>query len=414
MTADWQARLDHLQAWGRLPSVVASVLDGGRPVWTGAAGDVAGDPEDVQFRIGSITKTLVAVCVHEAVHDGLLGLDDPMGTVVPDTGYAEVTVRDLLSHRSGMQSEPVGPWWERSPGTDVPSLLAGNDGAGRVAAPGEYYHYSNLGFALLGEALARVHGVGWWDVVSTRVLAPLDLDRTTYHPVVPHAQGLSVGHFDGTLTLEPHQDTGAMAPAGQVWSTLRDLGRYAAYLADPPSWLRPAFDEVRDEYALGFRVVDVDGRRMVGHTGSMPGFLASLFVEPGTGVGTVALANATTGLDTDGVPHALLGATDPPALDPWVPSDVVPPEVASLLGLWFWGNSAFEARWHNGTLQLHSLALHEHQETFELVDGRWIGTWGYHRGETLHVRDGWLECATWVYTRAPYDPAAPIPGGHPG
>jgi CubicO group peptidase (beta-lactamase class C family) len=416
---DRQARLDHLQASGRLPSVVASVLDGGRPVWTGAAGEVTGDPADLQYRIGSITKTLVSVCVHEAVHDGLLGLDDPIGAVVPETGYAEATIRELLSHRSGMQSEPVGPWWERSPGTDVAALLSTNDGSGRVAPAGEYYHYSNLGFALLAEAVARVRGAGWWDVVSAGVLGPLGLDRTTYHPVAPHAQGLSVGHFDGTLTREPHQDTGAMAPAGQVWSTLRDLGRYAAYLADPPAWLAAAYDEVHDEYALGFRVVEVDGRRMVGHTGSMPGFLASLFLEPGTGVGTVALANGTTGLDTDGVPHALLGASEPPALDPWVPSATVPDDVSEVLGLWFWGNSAFEARWHNGTLQLHSLALREHQETFELVDGRWLGTAGYHRGETLHVRRradgtvGHLECATWIYTRTPYDPDAPVPGGHP-
>ena len=85
---------------------------------------------------------------------------------MPETGYADATVRDLLAHVSGMQSEPVGSWWERSPGVELDALLAANDGSGAVAGPGEYYHYSNLGFALLGEAVARLRGATWWDVVS--------------------------------------------------------------------------------------------------------------------------------------------------------------------------------------------------------------------------------------------------------
>ena len=90
--------------------------------------------------------------------DGLLSLDDPIGTVLPESGYADATIRGLLAHVSGMQSEPVGPWWERNPGVDAAELLAANDGSGAVFGPGEHYHYSNLGFALLGEAVARLRG----------------------------------------------------------------------------------------------------------------------------------------------------------------------------------------------------------------------------------------------------------------
>ena len=81
-----------------------------------------------------------------------------------------------------MQSEPVGPWWERSPGVAVGDLIAANDGSGAVAGAGEYHHYSNLGFALLGEAVARIRGASWWEVVQTTVLEPLGMARTTYHP----------------------------------------------------------------------------------------------------------------------------------------------------------------------------------------------------------------------------------------
>ena len=426
--AHWQGRLDALQSHGRLPSIVGGVLRHGELAWTGAAGDVPGDPEDRQYRIGSITKTFVAVAVLRLRDAGLLGLDDPIGRYVPETGYASSTIRSLLSHTSGMQSEPAGPWWERSPGGDFPTLAARNDGSGTVAGPGDFFHYSNLGFALLGEAVARIAGSTWWDVVATEVLEPLGMARTTFHPAAPHAQGYSVDHFAGTLTCEPHQDTGAMAPAGQAWSTVTDLARWGRFLASGHpavldlATLREAGRPVgpATDYGLGLRVLECRGRPLVGHTGSMPGFLASLFVDPRTGDGTVAMANATAGLDTAGVPLALLSEDPAEPTEPWVPTDAVPEPARELLGLWFWGNTATELRWNVGGLELRSLVRPEGVDRFELSGSRVVGTEGYHRGEELQVvRNGdgsinHLECATFIYTRVPYDPAAPIPGGHPG
>jgi CubicO group peptidase (beta-lactamase class C family) len=425
--AHWQARLDALQSHGRLPSIVGGVLRDGELAWTGAAGDVPGDPGDRQYRIGSITKTFVAVAVLRLRDAGLLTLDDPIGRFVPETGYALSTIRSLLSHTAGMQSEPAGPWWERSPGGDFATLVARNDGSGAVAGPGDFFHYSNLGFALLGEVVARIAGSTWWDVVATEILGPLGMARTTFHPASPHAQGYSVGHFAGTLTPEPHQDTGAMAPAGQAWSTVTDLARWGRFLSSGhPAVLdvatvqeaaRPVSPAT--DYGLGLRVLAARGRPLVGHTGSMPGFLASLFVDPHTGDGTVAMANATVGLDTVGVPQALLSEDPVSATDPWVPTEAVPEPVRELLGLWFWGNTATDLRWSSGCLELRSLVRPEDVERFELSGSRIVGTDGYHRGEELQVvRNGdgsinHLECATFVYTRAPYDPAAPIPGGHP-
>ena len=423
----WQARLGAMQSDGRLPSIVAGVLRGGKLVWTGAAGDGPGDPDERQYRIGSITKTFVAVAVLRLRDAGLLDLDDPIGRFVPETGYASSTIRALLSHTSGMQSEPVGPWWERSPGGDFPTLSARNDGSGAVSEPGHFFHYSNLGYALLGEAVARVRGTTWWDVLATEILAPLGMARTTYHPSPPHARGYSVHHFAGTLTDEPHQDTGAMAPAGQAWSTVADLARWAAFLACGQhdvlemDTLREAGRPVPPaaDYGLGLRVVECGGRRLVGHTGSMPGFLASLFVDPDTGDGTVAAANATSGLDTGGVPLAMLSDDHVEPAEPWLPSDSVPERARELLGLWFWGNTATELRWSNSRLELRSLVRPEGVDRFELQGSRIVGTEGYHRGEELQVvRNGdgsinHLDCATFVYTKVPYDPTAPIPGGHP-
>lgn len=431
--AHFQAVLDRAQAEWRLPSVVAGVLSGGLLTWTGQAGG-PGDA-DTQFRIGSITKTMTAVLVLQCRDEGMLDLDDPVGRFVPETGYAAATLRQLLAHTSGMQSEPVGPWWERTPGTDLGSLLAANDGSGRVFGPDEHHHYSNLGYALLGEVVARLRGQLWIEVLQERLLAPLGMQRTSYDAMGPAASGWSVGHLAGTLTREPAVDTVAMAPAGQLWSTVADLARYAGFLiAGNPAVLSPeSLAEMRvaqppaDDYGLGLRMLR-EGPLLVGHTGSIPGYQASLFVAPDSGDGAVVLTNATTGLDSPRLVRELLGGVTPGIVPAWVPTLDVPAWAAELLGWWFWGNSAFEIRWHNELLELHDLARGERAEQFtRRPDGSIIGVNGYHHGETLVVvRAGegattsgsttpgsespaqvdHLECATFVYTRTPY-PHAP-------
>ncbi len=427
MSVSLDDRLARLQGRGRLPSVVAGVLSGGALTWVGAAGEVPGPPDDTQYRIGSITKTLVAVAVMRLRDEGLLALEDPIGRFVPETGYAGSSVRDLLAHVSGMQSEPVGPWWERSAGATVPDLVRANDGSRRIADAGSHYHYSNLGFALLGEAVARLRGRSWFEVVADELLEPLGMTRTTYLPVAPHAQGYSVHHFHETLTEEPHQDTGAMAPAGQVWSTIADLARWADFLATgrPGVLASSTLDEMATVqapapgYGLGLRLMAVGGTSYAGHTGSMPGFLASLFVDRSTRNGSVVLANGTAGLPAERVPGVLLGDDVPAEIDPWRPNADLPESLDGVPGLWFWGNTALELRWHHGILRLTEPADPEDAYEFEVRADGIVGTLGYHRGETLHVHrreDGTvshLVCATFVYTRIPYDPDVPIPGGHP-
>lgn len=400
------ARLARAQHDGRLPTVAACTFDRARETWRGAVGG----PADGQYRIGSITKTLTAVLVLQCRDEGLLDLADPIGRFVPETGYAAATVADLLAHLSGMQSEPVGPWWERSPGGSFDALVAANDGSGRVAGPGEWFHYSNLGFALLGEAVARLRGEPWWSLVSARLLAPLGMDSTSYAPGAGALPGRSVRHFTGQLDPEPHTDTGAMAPAGQAWSTLDDLVTWGRFLiAGHPDVLAAAtVTEMAvprcPGYALGLQVVPTPTRALVGHTGTMPGFQAGLYVDRAAGTGVALLTNATTGITVPRLAVDLLDEVpaEPPA-GPWVPTGELPADVAALVGLWFWGNSAYELRLSNGGLDLHDLVRGVRAERFERGGDGWVGVAGYHRGERLHVAERRLTCATFVYTQAPYE-----------
>jgi CubicO group peptidase (beta-lactamase class C family) len=392
---------------------VAACSQDGRLTWTGSAGD--GGAVDAQYRIGSLTKTFTAVLVLQCRDAGLLALEDAVGAHLPECGYPDATVRELLGHSSGMQAEPVGPWWERSPGGGVAQLLVANDGSGQVLAPGSAFHYSNLGFALLGEIAVRLLGAPWAELVADRLLEPLGLTRTTYLPAGEHARGYSVGHFAGTLTREPHTDTGAMAPAGQLWSTLEDVARWLDFLATGhPDVL--AEQTLADmcapapfaEYGLGLRRLADGDRILIGHTGSMPGFLASAFVDRETRAGVVALSNATSGVSTDQLALDLRRGADPYDGERWSPSYEVPERVAELLGLWFWGNTAHELRWSNQLLELRTLDATGLADRFVVEPDRIRGVEGYLLGETLLVEraatgavSAW-ECATFRFTRTPY------------
>ncbi len=435
-----QALVATEQSSARLPSLVAGVVRDGALVWTGSHGrhtGAAGPTEDTQYRIGSITKTMTAVLVMQLRDEGVLDLADPLERHLPGVGYGNRTLRQLLSHSSGMHSEPVGPWWERSPGVGYDALAASVDDSAAPFAPGTTFHYTNLAFGLLGEMTARLSGRTWWEQVEERILRPLGMDRTSYVSQPPTAQGYSVHHFAGTLTEEPAQDTGAMAAAGQLWSTAVDMATYAGFLLDgaPGVLATSTLDEMctlqsgslagglSGGYGLGLRLSAGGSGTLVGHTGSMPGFLAGILVDRVRRTGALCLANATTGLRCEGLPTDLLAElerSEPTVLPAWEPTRDVPDTVREVLGVWHWGNTALAFSYDGTQVVVTPVGSTTAAYRFRLdADGTLVGTSGYHHGERLEVardaggRASHLVCATFVYTRDPYDPAAPIPGGPP-
>src|ERR1035437_7582693 len=133
--------------------------------------------------------------------------------------------------------------------------------------------------------------------------------RTTTAPQSPHARGFAVHPWADVMQLEPADGTGLMAPAGELWSTVEDLCRFAAFLLDgddrvlAPSTLAemrvpaspPGDDAWTGGYGLGLQLFRRDGRVLSGHSGSMPGFVAPLCVSPDDGIGGGGLGTATPG-----------------------------------------------------------------------------------------------------------------------
>ena len=425
-----EQRLAREQATGQLPSVVAGVVRDGALVWSGARGsrprrgtDHRPDA-DTQYRIGSITKTMTAALVLQLRDEGRLDLADPLALHLPDAPYGERSIRSLLAHTGGVGAEPPAPWWERSPGRSWEELAAGLSGQASVLPAGRQYHYSNVSYALLGQLVAALRRSPWRQVLEERLLAPAGLTRTSYTAREPVARGFSVHPFAETLADEPAHDTAAMAPAGQLWSTASDLATWVAFLAAPdPAVLAPdTVEEMAivqsadpatagaDAYGLGLRLVSSDGRRLRGHTGSMPGFLAAAFVAADEHVGAVALANATRGLDGLKLTDDLIATVlehEPALPTEWLPNDSTG-EHAELLGAWYWGNTPIALRVRSGVLVLDSPGS-ERLTRFEPVPGGgYRGCDGYFTGEELRVArrpDGTvahLDLATFVLTRTPY------------
>jgi len=435
-------RLARDQAGQRLPSVTACVARDGAVVWTGARGLVEGHAPDAntQYRAGSITKTFVAAAVLSLRDAGRLTLSDPIGQyldVAAAGSVASMTIGQLLSHASGLRAETAGPWWERTEGILLPDLAASSLGADAARfRPGRRHHYSNVGYALLGAMLAAQHGRPWYDVITSVLLRPLRMNRTTTRPHRPHATGYAVHPHADALLAEPEHDAGAMAPAGQLWTTTTDLVAFARFLSGgAPGPLEPStLAEMREPvviedqagqpwaagYGLGLQLWNVGGLRYYGHVGSMPGFVAILQIADSPGSDTaIVVCNSTTGfsrtLGTDLL--AILAESEPYCPPEWMPTQV-DDELLDLLGAWYWGPAAFTLSLAGNVLELARADGDRRVMRFR-PDGMgvWTGIDGYQAGEPLVPVTGpdgsvvALDIGSFIYTRTPYDPAAPVPGG---
>ncbi|MER6327067.1 serine hydrolase domain-containing protein [Streptomyces coelicoflavus] len=430
------------QAEGRTPSLVAAVVRGGQTVWHGARTSVDGHGPDetVQYRIGSITKTFTAVLVLRLRDEGVLDLGDPLEKHLPGTGAGEATIAELLAHSGGLAAESPAPWWERTPGSLRPEL-ADVLGEQPLRHPvGRRHHYSNPGYTLLGALVEKLRGAPWEEVLQREVLDPLGLARTAAQPSAPHAGGWAVHPWADVMLAEPVEDLGLMAPAGQLWSTAGDLARFAVFLMQGDDKVLSA-ETVREmrapaapveaadvvdgaAYGLGLQLQHRDGRLLVGHSGSLPGFLANLTIGVEDDVAAVVLTNCTSGPLLAGVGADLVrivAEAEPRIPEPWRPlRDVdVDSSVLELAGQWYWGTHAFALRLTaDGGVSLGPLSGGGRRSRFRANGvGTWTGLEGYYAGELLGVvrrADGTvshLDLGSFVFTRQPYEEGAGVPGG---
>lgn len=431
LSQELERKLAAAQAEQRLPSVVAAVFRGAEILWQQALGladvesAVAATP-DTQYRIGSITKTFTAVAVMQLRDAGELSLDDPLTRFLPESAHAP-TIGRMLAHASGLQREPPGEIWETMKAPSREELLTGTADAEQVLAPGTWWHYSNLAFALLGEVVARAHDTTWEKALHERVLEPLGLARTTPDEAEPAARGYFVEPYSDAVRREPELDLGGSGALGKLWSTTGDLCLWGAFLASGDERVLGAgtLEEMAHVRAMvdhagwtlawgtGLELYRRGDRVFVGHGGAMPGHLAGLVVERKSGIGAAVLTNTGAGASPETLALDLAGdAIDalPAAAEAWRPAAAPPPEIEPLLGLWWTEGRQIVLAWRRGRLEARlldgvpgrdtSYFAVEGEDTYRSVEGR-------ERGELLRVvrgSDGTIEklyFATYPLRREP-------------
>nr|CRL58280.1 beta-lactamase [Mycolicibacterium fortuitum subsp. fortuitum DSM 46621 = ATCC 6841 = JCM 6387]CRL80749.1 beta-lactamase [Mycolicibacter nonchromogenicus] len=266
----------------RLPGAVVQIGHGGNVVFRQAYGSrkLAGEPgldgspapaepmtEDTIFDLASLSKSLTtATAILQLYEQGKVQLDEPVQTYLPDFNPAndsrrgKVTVRMLLTHTSGLAGDLSldGPW-----GLDKPDKAEGIHralGAWVVFEPGERFHYSDIGFIILGALLEKITGEPEDIYIQNNVFAPLGMSDTRYLPVTKACGPHQIR--GNALAFDPNAPRVAACPPG-TWNT--DLLTRVA-----PTALDEDTPGLNPDYGRPLRgtVHDPTARRMGGVAGS--------------------------------------------------------------------------------------------------------------------------------------------------
>jgi D-alanyl-D-alanine carboxypeptidase len=287
-------------------SVLAARTYGHRDVKTGQPIET-----DDLFEIGSITKSFIAISLLQLREAGKLDLGRPIREYLPwlriESSYAPITVHHLLSHTSGLPNALGLP-------LDLPEtpLWTGH-------APGEHFHYCNLGYDILGRLLETLDGRKLKEILPARIFQPLGMTATS--PVISHdlRPRMPVSYWPlyddrpfqrhGPLTEAPYL---AMDnSAGCIVSTAHDMALYMRMLLNrgrgpkgpviseesfalfsKPAIPAPSFGEGAG-YGYGIAIQPVEGRTILRHTGGMVSYSSAMQVDLDAGFGAFASVNAS-------------------------------------------------------------------------------------------------------------------------
>ena len=336
--SDIQALLDHAVTAG-VPGISAAVATRQGIVWTGVAGSSdlqTGTPvrPDMLFGIGSITKTFVAAVILQLADQGRLDLNltaaSLLGTSVQGIPNADkATIAHLLNHTGGVPSWEDDPAWIRDARGDrldvnriwaKPATLSYITGHAPLAAPGETFSYANTNFTLLGMIIEKVTGEDVVQQIHRRILTPIGLTDIYLEGFEPVAQS-RLAHRYHWATPDFRSNAGINAAfrqvrsdlidasgsnlsvewtAGGMVATARDLALYGVALRDGRLLSAKSMTFLTEWFPAGeagqvghnlFRRQYPDGAAIIGHTGDVLGFTASLYWTDGTDVVMAVVSN---------------------------------------------------------------------------------------------------------------------------
>ena len=303
----------------KLPALSIALVDDQTIVWSQGYGfaDAARlvpASADTVYRVGSVSKLFTDIAIMQLVEQGRIDLNAPAQKYLPDfspknTLDVPVTLRQMMAHRSGLIREPpLGSYFDPS-SPSLAATVASLNGIDLVYRPGSRQKYSNAAIAAVGLALEKAEREPFAPLVARKVLAPLGMTRSGFEPSPALSKNLALATmwtYHGREFPAPTFELG-IAPAGSLYSTVDDLGRFLSALfaggrgrngtilkpATLDAMLQVQFAREGRErgFGLGFSIGEFAGKRRIGHGGAVYGFATELAALPDQKLGAVVIAS---------------------------------------------------------------------------------------------------------------------------
>ncbi|MEP6491344.1 MAG: serine hydrolase [bacterium] len=292
--------------------------------------------EHTRFAIGSTTKAMTSAALAMLVDEGKLRWDDRVTKYIPELQLAdpwatrELTVRDLLTHRTGLAGTDL--FWAASWRYSQTEIIRRLRFVQPTTSFRSEWQYQNVMYSLGGTIIERVSGQSWDAFIRARIFAPLGMTESeTLVSSIAGKTNVAVPHalINDSVKVVPVRSTDAVAPAGSVWSSVSDMSKWMRFVLDSgrvgtkrlitvanfrelitpqiaaPMAQYPALELTKPDffsYGLGWFVQNYRGQQVWMHTGSIDGMCAIIGLMPNERVGVYILEN----LDHAELRHALM------------------------------------------------------------------------------------------------------------
>ena len=313
-------------------SITVGVISGSTLAWTHSYGFADMKTHRLAsrttvYRIGSITKPFTAVMLMQLVAAGTISLSDPVERYLPEIkqiasrppGAPPFTFLQLATMTAGLAREPrqEGPFWTGQVADWDKTLITALPHTDYISFPGTEFSYSNIGYAILGAALARVAGTPYTEYERTRVLTPLGMTHTRFEIDPTVAADLATGYQvnrdgsldDQTAAKEGRDGRGYKVPNGAIFTTVDDMSRFVSFeLGNGPATVLPAARldaafggfvasaaDLSEGYGLGFMAMRRGSFTYLGHNGGVAGYVASMYFNRNAQLGVVLFRNVAGG-----------------------------------------------------------------------------------------------------------------------
>jgi len=266
------------------------------------------------FRIASISKLFMSTAIMQLRDEGKLQLDEPIKKYLKwfqiknsFQDGPEVTIRQILTHSSGLPREAAFPYWTDHIFPTREQIIKTLPYQEMIFEPETKWKYSNLGISLLGEIIAEVSGISYGNYVEEFILKPLSMKDTRIQLNEKDKDKLALGYLryfpDKEREIAPFTDSKGITAAANLSSNVVDLAKFISFqFVDLNSvlkrstrremhrvhWLRPSWES---GWGLGFSISKTTDRVLVGHGGWVAGYRTQILFSPKEKVGIIVLMN---------------------------------------------------------------------------------------------------------------------------